>query len=89
MRNHRLIYSLTLSVWLLLVLGDLGLYLFRAYKSLPTDEVYANSVGFQLLAFGFARFIYWVAGVFLILLVEFFIFHRRSRGLVRQDDLSP
>jgi len=82
MKNHRLIYGLTLSVWIFLVIGDFGWYLFRAYKLLPTDEIYANGIGFQVLAFGLTRFLYWIAGILAIILVEFFIFRRRSRGLV-------
>lgn len=82
-------YGLTLSVWTILVLGDLGWHLFRAFSMLPTDEVYANGGGFQFLAFVLTRFPYWAVGILMILLVEFFIVRRRSRNLVRQDSPSP
>jgi NADH:ubiquinone oxidoreductase subunit K len=77
MRNPQLVYLVTLVAWSLLVIGHLGLYLRQAFSALPTDEVYANSVGFQLVAFGLTRFPYWLVGIVAVLLVEFFIFRRR------------
>lgn len=71
------IYWGTLIVWGLLLLGHLGWYLRGAFNSLPTDEVYANSLGFQLIAFGLTRLHYWLAGIVVVLLVEFFVFRRR------------
>lgn len=77
MKNPQSIYLGTLVVWGLLVLGHLAWYLRQAYSALPTDEVYANSVGFQLVAFGLTRLPYWLLGIGVALLVEFFVFRRR------------
>lgn len=77
MRYPQSIYFLTLAVWGLLMIGHLVWYLRQAFSALPTDEVYANSVGFQLVAFGVTRLPYWLMGLVAILLMEFFFLRRR------------
>lgn len=77
MRSSQLVYFVTLFAWSLMTIGHLWLYLRQAFSALPTDEVYANSVGFQLVAFGLTRLPYWLVGIVAVLLVEFFIFRRR------------
>ena len=71
------IYLWTVVVWCLLVACHLVWYLRQAFFALPTDEVYANSLGFQLVAFGLTRLTYWLVIVVTVLLVEFFALRHR------------
>jgi hypothetical protein len=71
------VYRLTLCIWGIFVIGHLVFYLFRAYSSLPSDEVYANGIFFQLIAFALTLFPVWISVLGIFLLVEFFIFRKK------------
>jgi ABC-type Fe3+-siderophore transport system permease subunit len=76
-RNPQQIYWASVAVWGLFVVGHLVWHLWRAFAALPTDEVYANGLGFQLAAFGLTKLPFWLLGLVALLLAEFFLFRRR------------
>jgi hypothetical protein len=66
-----------LIAWTLLVAGHLCWYLRDTYAALPSDEVYANSLAFQFLAFGLTRLPGWLLVLVAALLVAFVVQRRR------------
>ena len=64
------VLAITVLVWAVLVGIDAAWYLARALRQLPTDEVYANSISFQLIAYGLTRLPFWVLGLFFVILAE-------------------
>jgi hypothetical protein len=76
-RNPQQIYWASAAVWALFVAGHTVWYVRCAFAALPTDEVYANGLGFQLVAFGLTKLPFWLLGLVVLLLVEFFLFRRR------------
>jgi hypothetical protein len=76
-RGRQLIYLATLAIWGALVIGHLAWHLRQAFGAMPTDEVYANSIAFQLVAFALTRFPYWLVCLVGLLLAEFFFVRRR------------
>ena len=76
-RNPQQVYWVTVAVWALFMVGHMAWYVQRAFAALPTDEVYANGLGFQLVAFGLTRLPFWLLGLVALLLAEFVLFRRR------------
>lgn len=71
-------YIWTVVLWTILVIGHAAWFVVRAFEQLPTDEVYAQSVGFQVLAFGLTRLPFWLLGLLFLLVLETGILGRRS-----------
>jgi uncharacterized membrane protein len=67
----RRIYRLTTIGWFVLVLTHLGTYLAAFLRAGPTDEVYANSISFQILAFCLTVLPYWLLLLLTVLMIEF------------------
>ena len=76
-RKPQQIYWVTAAVWALFVVGHMAWYVLRAFAALPTDESYANRLGFQLVAFGLTKLPIWLPGLIALLLAEFFLLRRR------------
>jgi hypothetical protein len=76
-RNPQQVYWATVAVWAVFVAGHMAWYVQGAFATLPTDEVYANGLGFQLVAFGLTRLPFWLLGLVALLLAEFVLFRRR------------
>jgi uncharacterized membrane protein len=73
------VYRLTLLSWIALVLIHLGIYLAAFFRAGPTDEVYANSISFQILAFCITALPYWLLVLLVVLIVEFATVGRAPR----------
>jgi len=74
--SHRL-YRWSAYAWVIFVLVHLAINL-RAWWSLPlSDEVYANEIGFQIVAFALVSLPYWLGGLVVVLLLEFAVFGRK------------
>ncbi|MEO6292947.1 MAG: hypothetical protein ABIO88_10060 [Burkholderiaceae bacterium] len=73
------IYRWSTYAWATLVLAHLAINLVNWWKLPPSDEVYANGVGFQMIAFALDILPYWFGGLFIVLLLEFVVFGRKSR----------
>lgn len=71
------IYWISFAFWLLSMLIHLACYLSRAIVAMPTDEIYANSLTFQVVAFGITKLPFWLLGLAPLLLLESFLFRRR------------
>lgn len=76
-RNPQQVYWASLTAWALFVAGHVVWYLWPAFAAMPTDEIYANGLAFQLVAFGLTRLPFWLLGMVALLLGEFFLFRRR------------
>lgn len=77
-RKPQRIYWASVALWVLFVVGHMAWYLRWAADALPTDEVYANGLAFQLVAFGLTKLPFWLLGLVVLLLAEFFVLRRRS-----------
>jgi hypothetical protein len=73
------IYRWSVYAWATLVLAHLTFNLFNWWKLPPSDEVYSNGVGFQIIAFALVSLPYWLGGLLAVLLLEFAVFGRKSR----------
>jgi uncharacterized membrane protein len=73
------VYRLTLLSWIALVLIHLGIYLAAFFRAGPTDEVYANSISFQIMAFCLTAMPYWLLLLLVVLIVEFATVGRAPR----------
>lgn len=73
-RKPEAIYTASLLFWLLLVSVHFGWHLL---STKPSDELYSNSLAFQAVAFSLTKLPYWITGLLVILLVEFFALRRR------------
>lgn len=74
------VYGRTLLSWVALVLIHLGIYLAAFLQAAPTDEIYANSISFQIVAFCLTVLPYWVLLLLVVLIAEFAIVGRASRS---------
>lgn len=74
------VYRGTVVLWAILVGADVAWYLIRAFAQLPTDEVYANSTSFQLMAYSLTRLPFWIIGLLAVLVVEMGIWGRRAKS---------
>jgi uncharacterized membrane protein len=74
------IYRLTLLNWTALVLIHMGIYLAAFFRAGPTDEVYANSISFQIVAFCLTALPYWVMLLLVVLIAEFATVGRAPRA---------
>lgn len=72
------IYRWSVYAWATLVLAHLAFNLVSWWTLPPTDEIYANGVGFQMIAFALVNLPYWLGGLFVVLLLEFAVFGRKS-----------
>ena len=79
-RQAQRVYRLTLLSWIALVLIHLGVYLSAFLQAGPTDEVYANSISFQIVAFCFTALPYWVLLLMVVLIAEFATVGRAPRA---------
>ena len=75
-RNPQQVFRASVAVWAVFMAGHLVWCLWRAFVALPTDEVYSNGVGFQLVAFGLTRLLFLLLGLVVLLLAELFLFRR-------------
>lgn len=71
------IYRWSAYAWATLVLAHLAFNLFTWSNLPPSDEVYANGVGFQIIAFALVSLPYWLGGLLVVLLLEFAVFGRK------------
>jgi uncharacterized membrane protein len=78
-RSQR-IYWLTTIVWLVLVLIHLGLYVMAFLRAGSTDEVYANSISFQIIAFCLTVLPYWLLLLLTVLIIEFATVGRKHKS---------
>lgn len=67
----RRVYRLTTIGWCILVLMHLSVYIAAFLRAGPTNEVYANSISFQILAFCLTVLPYWLLLLLTVLIVEF------------------
>jgi uncharacterized membrane protein len=67
----RRVYRWTTIGWFVLTLIHFGVYLAAFFRAGPTDEVYANSIGFQVLAFCLTVLPYWLLLLLIVLIIEF------------------
>lgn len=72
------------TVWGILTVGDLLWYLRRAFSRLPTDETYSDGVAFQIIAFSLTTLPVWLAGLILLLVIDYWVFRRRFAGPSKQ-----
>lgn len=75
--RRRLIYGVTTLLWCALVLIHLTSALLEWSGTPPADEVYANDIGFQIIAFVLTTLPYWLLGLLAVLLIEFMIVGRK------------
>ena len=73
------IYVATVLAWGAVVGADAAIYFTHVLGSPSSEEVYANGVNFQLMAYALTRGSYFVFGLFCVLLVEFIILGRKHR----------
>lgn len=73
------VYRVTVISWCALVLIHLGFYLVAFLRAEPTEEVYANSISFQVLAFCLTMLPYWLVFLIVVLIVEFATVGRASK----------
>lgn len=71
------IYRFTFFIWLTAVVFHAISHLIKVFKFLPSDEVYANSIGFQFVAYFLTILPFWILVLILILLIEYFIFRKK------------
>ena len=76
-RNPQQVYLASFLIWILFVAAHLVRYLLDVSVALPTDEVYANWLSFQLVAFGLTRFPFWLLGLIALLVAEICLLRRR------------
>jgi hypothetical protein len=76
-RNPRRVYRWTLGLWCALVAAHLAKYLHDVFSSPPSPDLYANALGFQLIAFGLTQLSYWIVALIVLLLLEFLLLRRR------------
>ena len=76
--KSRVLYAWTVVVWSALVIAHAVKYLHDVFGTLPSNEVYANTVGFQLTAFVITQLPYWIAALVFLLLLEFVVLGRRK-----------
>jgi len=74
------IYLISLLAWLGVVAIDAAVYLSGVFATAPGSEVYANTIGFQLIAYALTRGIYFVVALVCVLLVEFTLFGRKPQA---------
>lgn len=77
--RNSLTYMLTAITWGAFILIHLIYNLIAWSKLPPSDEVYANGVGFQIISFALNTFPYWLIGLLLLLLVEFSLIGQHKR----------
>lgn len=73
-RKPQVIYTASLLFWLLSVSVHFSWHLFLGE---PSDELYSNSLVFQVVAFSLTKLPYWITGLVALLLAEFFVLRRR------------
>lgn len=74
------VYRRTLLGWMALMLIHLTIYLVTSLRSGPTDEVYANSISFQVIAFCLTVLPYWILALLAVLIAEFATVGRASKS---------
>ena len=74
------IYIITVLAWLCILAVDAARYLSVVLAALPSSEVYANSLGFQLIAHALTRGPYFVVALVCIMLIEFALFGRKPQS---------
>lgn len=84
-RKPQRIYLVTLILWGVLSLADYIHYVYKMLSEGYSAELYANSIGFQTIAYALTRFPYWLTALLLILIAEIVVFGRRSRDVVEKE----
>ena len=74
------IYQWSACAWATFVLAHLAFNLFTWSNLPPSDEVYTNGVGFQIIAFALVSLPYWLGALLVVLLLEFAVFGRKARS---------
>lgn len=72
------IYWTTLAAWIVGLLVHAILYVCDVLSLPRTEEAYAFSVPFQLIAFAYSRGGFWLAGLLLVLFLEIAAFGRKK-----------
>lgn len=80
MQRPKRIYGWTLALWAVAVVAHLVWFVVAASTYPPTDEAYTRLTLFQPAAFAVTRLPYWLGGLLVLLIAEFFIFGRASRA---------
>lgn len=73
------IYRWTAIGWLACVVVHMAWSVFQLRNQPPTDEVYAQTLPFQVASFAFTSLPYWLGVLLVVLIVEFAIFGRKAR----------
>ena len=79
MRNPQRFYRWTVVLWCASVAVHAAKYLHDVFNTRPSNELYANTLGFQLVAFGLTQLPYWIIGLAVLLLIEFVVLGRINR----------
>ena len=85
LRKPQAIYKITTILWLI---GMLAHCLWRTYAALsgiPSPDLYANHVSFQLVMFLFFWVPVWLMGLLVILIGEFAFFGRKPNHSFEAD----
>jgi len=76
MKRAQRIYWWTSAAFLVGVLVHLVWYVLQMRDQPPTDEVYTQTLSFQVAAFALTWIPYWVVALLLALVIEFAVFGR-------------
>jgi uncharacterized membrane protein YgaE (UPF0421/DUF939 family) len=71
-------YLQTVALWAVIVVVHACWHIAGVLSGTPDPEVYANTVGFQVIAYTLTRLPYFVIGLAIVLLVEFVLFNRKG-----------
>lgn len=78
MASSQRIYKWSVCAWATFVLVHLAFNLLTWWNIPPSDEVYTNGVGFQIIAFTVVSLPYWLGALLVVLLLEFAVFGRKA-----------
>lgn len=76
MKRPQRVYRWTLGLWFAGVVAHWTRHMVLAMERPATDEVYAQTLWFQIAAFAVTSLPYWVGGLLVVLLIEFVEFGR-------------
>ena len=76
------IYLGTVLFWLVALIAHAGWHIWIILSDQPSPDLYANSLGFQVIAYALFWLPYFLVALFCLLLVEFMVFGRKSWPLI-------
>jgi hypothetical protein len=85
LRKPQRIYLYTVCVWVLAVITHAYLHIASVMSGPPSADLYANSLGFQIIAFALTWFLVWMLVLMFLLVVEFTIFGRKFNSVLDPD----